>query len=307
MLVSKAIIPAAGLGTRFLPATKVIPKEMLPLIDKPSIQYVVEEGIKSGIKSFIMISGRGKEAISNHFSTNEELDLKLQERKKDDLLGNISKIISLANFMYVPQHQQLGLGHAIWTARHAIGKEYVSVMLPDDIFMGTTPGLAQLIKVATQEKCSVIAVKEVSSAETSRYGVIDVKKQFSPNLFQIRDLIEKPTKNKAPSNLAIVGRYVLAPEVFEALEETGSGTGGEIQLTDGIQKMLLMGEKIFAYKIKGEHYDAGTPIGLLKSSIALALKNPAYSSEMIEFLSELDRDLVVMQGKAAVLQKQGGL
>ncbi|MCK4517593.1 UTP--glucose-1-phosphate uridylyltransferase [Candidatus Babeliales bacterium] len=289
MLVTKAIIPAAGLGTRFLPATKVVPKELLPLVDKPSIQYVVEEGVKSGIKNFIVVTSKNKDMIVDH------------------LTADLSKNISNSNFIYVRQSEPLGLGHAVWSARHAVGKEYISVMLPDDIITGADPGLGQLVKVAAQEKCSVIAVQEVPRSEVSRYGVIDVKKQFSPNLFQVRDLVEKPKPDDAPSCLAIVGRYILSPGIFEALEQTSAGAVGEIQLTDGIQNMLLNGEKVFAYRIKGERYDTGTPIGLLKASIAFALKNPAYSQEMSEFLGQLDRELLLMQGKSEILGKQIGL
>jgi len=301
MLVTKAIIPAAGLGTRFLPATKSIPKELLPIIDKPSIQYVVEEGVKSGIKNFILITGKNKDSIIDHFSTDPTLISALENKNKDYLVNVLKKLSKTANFLSIRQSEPLGLGHAIWTARHAIDKEYVAVMLPDDIFTGFDPGIGQLIKIATQEKCSVIAVQEVPREEVSRYGVIDVKKQFSPNLFQVRDLVEKPPADKAPSCLAIVGRYVLSPTVFDSLENMSSGAIGEIQLTDGIQKMVLSGEKVFAYKIKGERYDAGTPLGLLKTSVMMALKNPKYSQAMLQFLSGLDRELIALQGKSETL------
>ncbi|MBU1008032.1 UTP--glucose-1-phosphate uridylyltransferase GalU [Candidatus Dependentiae bacterium] len=299
MLVTKAIIPAAGLGTRFLPATKAVPKEMIPLLDKPSIQYVVEEGIKSGVKNFILVTGKNKGAIVDHFSMDSDFLARLETKNKAELLGNLSKIPSIAHFMSIRQDEPLGLGHAIWTARHAIGKEYVSIMLPDDIFIGPDPGLSQLIKIAAQEKCSVVAVQEVPKNQVSRYGVIDVKKQFSPNLFQVRDLVEKPSPEDAPSCLAIVGRYVLSPNIFEALESTSVGAIGEVQLTDGIQKLIFSGEKVFAYKVKGERYDVGTPLGLLKASVRLALQNQKYSSAMLDFLSELDREMIVLQGKAA--------
>lgn len=284
MLITKAIIPAAGRGLRFLPATKAVPKELLPLIDKPAIQYVVEEGVSSGIKDFVFVTSKDKRAIIDHFS--EDFPI---------------------NFVDVRQNQRLGLGHAIWTARHAIGDNHIAVMLPDDIFIGAEPGLGQLIKVAIQEKCSVVAVQEVSRAEVGRYGIVDVKKQFSPNLFQLRDVIEKPAPDEAPSCLAIVGRYVLAPSIFEALEQTSSGAIGEIQLTDGIQKMILGGEKVFAYKIKGVRYDAGTPFGLLRSSVMLALRSPKYSRAMLEFLSELDRELIALQGKSEIFSKLSGI
>jgi UTP--glucose-1-phosphate uridylyltransferase len=284
MLITKAIIPAAGRGLRFLPATKAIPKELLPLIDKPAIQYVVEEGISSGIKDFVFVTNKDKRAIVDHFS--EDFPI---------------------NFVDVRQSQRLGLGHAVWTARHAVGDSHIAIMLPDDIFMGVDPGIGQLIKVAIQEKCSVVAVQEVSRSEVGRYGIVDVKKQFSPNLFQLRDVIEKPAPDEAPSCLAIVGRYILAPTIFEALEQTGSGAIGEVQLTDGIQKMILGGEKVFAYKIKGTRYDAGTPFGLLKSSVMLALRNPKYSRAMLEFLSELDRKLIALQGKSDIFSKLSGI
>ena len=301
MDVTKAIIPAAGLGTRFLPSTKAIPKELLPIIDKPSIQYVVEEGIYSGIKNFVLVTGKNKESITDHFTPDPHLLEALEQKNNRDILGTLSKIMTKANFSTVRQSEPLGLGHAVWSARHAIGKEYVAVMLPDDIFEGSDPGLGQLIKIATQEKCSVVAVQEVSREEVSRYGVIDVKKQFSPNLFQVRDLVEKPSSDQAPSCLAIVGRYVLSPHIFEALQETHAGAIGEIQLTDAIQKLVLSGEKVFAYKIKGQRYDAGTPLGLLKTSILLALKHPKYSEAMLHFLSSLDQELVALQGRSVSL------
>ena len=298
MLVTKAIIPAAGLGTRFLPATKAIPKEMIPLIDKPSIQYVTEEAVKSGIKSFVVVTGKGKESIIDHFSS-----VSSDSKLKKELLGSLPKISQLAHFLSIRQDEPLGLGHAVWTARHAVDKEYVAVMLPDDIIMSSEPGLGQLIKVAAQEKCSVIAVQEVPKDQVSRYGVIDVKKQFSPNLFQVRDLVEKPAPEKAPSSLAIVGRYVLSPTIFDALRETNAGAIGEIQLTDAIQRLVLSGEKVFAYKIKGERYDTGTPLGLLRASIIIALRNPKYSQEMLQFLSEIDREMIALQGKSLAFSK----
>ena len=304
MIVTKAIIPAAGFGTRFLPATKVIPKEMIPVLEKPAIQYVVEEGIKSGIKQFVVVTGRGKKPLEDHFDIFPELEEALRNKNKSELLGNLPKIISSAQFMYVRQSEPLGLGHAIWTARNAFKKEYVSIFLPDDIITGPTPGMAQLLKVAAQEKCSVVAVQEVPFDHVSRYGVIAVKKQFSPNLFQVRELVEKPSEKDAPSNLAIVGRYVLSPGIFDALEDIKGGVVGEMQLTDGIQKLLISGEKVFAYKIQGTRYDVGNPLGWLKANVSMALKHPEYASSMIDFLSSLDRDLLMIEGKAEHLRKQ---
>jgi len=284
MRVTKVIIPAAGRGTRFLPATRAIPKEMIPLIDKPSIQYVVEEAIRSDLHKFILVTGPGKDSIMDHFSLTEQVNAK-------------------GRFASVRQDEPLGLGHAVLSARHLIEKEYVAVMLPDEIITGSDPAIGQLIKVATQEKCSVIAVKEVDRSEASSYGIIDVKKQFSPNLFQVGDLIEKPSPEKAPSSLAIVGRYVLSPGIFDVLSDLGFGAHGEIQLTDAIQKLLFSGEKIFAYKVKGERYDVGNPLGLLKASIMLSLKHQKYSKAMLDFLDSLDRDMVALKGKSEAIAR----
>jgi UTP--glucose-1-phosphate uridylyltransferase len=307
MAVTKAIIPAGGLGTRFLPATKVMPKEMLPILDKPAIQYIVEEGIGSGIKNFIIVTGKNKSIIEDHFDTCPELLNFLKSKKKEDLIEDISKVVKAANFMYVRQKEPLGLGHAVWTARHVIGREQVAVFLPDDIITSTVPTMGHMIKIAQQEKCNVVAVQEVPIDEVSRYGVIGIRKQFSPNLFQVKELVEKPSIAEAPSNLAIVGRYVLSPGIFDVLEEQRIGTGGEIQLTDAIQTLLLSGEKVFAYKIQGNRYDTGTPFGLLKANLDFALKHPKYSDHMMAYLQKLDREFLVMQGQAEVLSKSGGL
>ena len=300
----KAVIPAAGFGTRFLPSTKAIPKEMLPLLDKPSIQYIIEEGINSGLKDFVIITSKNKPGIENHFDHHPELENTLLLQKKEQLLSDLSKIIKTANFLYIRQKEQLGLGHAIWEARKAFHKEHLAIFLPDDIITGAIPGMAQLIKVATQEKCSVIAVQEVPKEEVSRYGIIDIRRQFSPNLFQVREVVEKPCTKTAPSNLAIIGRYVLAPTIFDSLENLKFGAGGEIQLTDGIQNMILNGEKVFAYKIQGKRHDAGTPLGWIKTNIELALKHPKYSNEIMNYLMQLDKEMLLMQGKTELFSKQ---
>jgi len=302
-MITKAIIPAGGLGTRFLPATKTTPKEMLPLLEKPAIQYIVEEGLKSNIKTFIVITSKNKSVIEDHFDTYPELDTFLRAHKKEDLLDGVNKIINTANFIYLRQREPLGLGHAIWTARHTIGKEHIAVFLPDDIIVGATPCMSQLIQIAFQEKCNVVAVQEVPIESTQSYGVIGIRKQFSPNLFQVKELVEKPKPADAPSNLAIIGRYVLSPNIFNALEEMHIGTGGEIQLTDAIQTLLLSGEKVFAYKVQGTRYDIGTPLGLLKANLDLALRHPKYAPDMIQYLAAFDRELVVMQGQIDTLKK----
>lgn len=304
-MIAKAIIPAGGLGTRFLPATKTTPKEMLPLLEKPAIQYIVEEGVRSNIKTFIIITGKNKTVIEDHFDPYPELESYLHARKKSDLLDGVNKLINAANFIYLRQKEPLGLGHAIWSARHVIGKEHIAVFLPDDIILGATPCMAQLMQIAVQEKCNVVAVQEVPIESVGSYGVIGVRKQFSPNLFQVKELVEKPKPMDAPSNLAIVGRYVLSPNIFQSLDEMKLGVGGEIQLTDAIQNLLLSGEKVFAYKIQGTRYDIGTPMGLLKANLDLALRHPKYAQETLAYLTELDREMLVMQGQAALLSNKG--
>ncbi len=302
-MVTKAIIPAGGMGTRFLPATKTMPKEMLPILDKPAIQYIVEEGLKAGIKNYIVVTGKNKSAIEDHFDTYPELENFLESKKKKELIEGLTKIIHASNFIYIRQKEPLGLGHAVWSARHVVGKEYVAVFLPDDIIVHQTPAISQLMQIAQQEKCNVVAVQEVPLNSVSNYGVIGIRKQFSPNLFQVKELVEKPSPAEAPSNLAIIGRYVLSPSIFEALDELKVGANGEIQLTDAIQTLLLSGEKVFAYKVQGVRYDIGNPMGLLKANIDFALRNPKYTDALLEYLAGLDRELVVMQGKANLLNR----
>jgi UTP--glucose-1-phosphate uridylyltransferase len=288
MDIVKAIIPAAGLGTRFLPYTKAVPKEMLPLLNKPAIQHVVEEAINSEVSQFLFITSKAKQAVENHFDSSPELQALLKELEKESLLASIDKIIRTAHFTYIRQPEPLGLGHAIWMARHAIGKEYFSVLLPDDIITGPTPGLEQLIKIARQEKASVIAVQEVPEDCISAYGVISVKKQVTPNLFQIGSLVEKPAQKDAPSNLAIIGRYVLSSKLFKAIDDIMPYAEGEIQLTDGINQMMKSNEKVFAYKVQGTRYDVGNPIGWIKCVIGMALQHPQYAPHIKQFLADAD-------------------
>jgi len=288
MDVTKAIIPAAGLGTRFLPFTKAVPKEMLPLLNIPAIQYIVEEGLASNVKHFFMITGRGKQAIADHFDANLALETVLDERGKLGLIADLEKIIKAAHFTYIRQSEPLGLGHAVWMARHSIGKEYFGVFLPDDIIVSKTAGLAQLIRIARQEKASVIAVQEVPNELVSSYGVIAVKKQITPNLFQVSHLVEKPAQKDAPSNLAIIGRYVLSHKIFGALGDMSSYATDELQLTDGIGLMMKNNEKVFAYKVHGMRYDIGTPIGWLKAIIGIALQDPKYATIIKDYLKGLD-------------------
>lgn len=288
MDICKTIIPAAGLGTRFLPFTKAVPKEMLPLLNKPAIQYIIEEGLKSEIKNFTIITSKDKQAMAHHFDPAPELELFLKEKNKSALVEELNTIIRTAHFTYVRQPEPLGLGHAVWMARHTIGKEYFGVCLPDDIIISSTPALAQLIRIARQEKASVIAVQEVPSECVSSYGVIKIKKQISPKLFQVSHLVEKPHPKDAPSNLVVIGRYILSSKIFNSLEGITPYSLGEIQLTDAISHMIKNNEKVFAYKIQGVRYDIGTPIGWLKATLGIALQDPTYAGHLKKFLTDLD-------------------
>jgi UTP--glucose-1-phosphate uridylyltransferase len=288
MDVTKVIIPAAGVGSRFLPYTKTIPKEMLPLCNKPAMHYIIDEGVRSEVRNFFIVTSRSKTSIEDYFDSSPELAAFLKDISKETLLSDIEKMIRSADFTYVRQAEMLGLGHALWLARHSIQKEYFGVMLPDDIITGKNPGLAQLIRVARQEKGSVIAVQEVPRECISDYGIIDVKKQITPNLFQISNITEKPKKQDAPSNLAVVGRYVLSHKIFAALEEmTTYSVGEELHLSDAVNNMMQNGEKVFAYKLQGTRYDIGTPIGWIKAVIGMAYQDPIYRPHLERFLQDL--------------------
>ncbi len=300
MKVTKAIIPAGGIGTRFLPATKTTPKGMLPILDKPAIQYIVEEGAKSGMETFVVVTGKSEKTIEDHFDTNSTLDSFLKEKGKLSYVEGLNKIIDSTNFIYIRQKNPLGLGHAVWTAKTVVSKEYVAVMLPDEIILSQVPAILQLMQIAHQEKCNVIGVQEIPIEHASRYGVIGIKRQFSPNLFQVKELVEKPKISDAPSNLALIGRYVLSPNIFDVLGESKVGVGGEIQLTDAIQALLYAGEKVFAYKIQGTRYDVGNPLGLLQANLDFALRDPQYSAKMLDYLRNLEKDYIVLQGQATV-------
>lgn len=285
--ITKVIIPAAGQGTRFLPYSKAIPKEMLPLLEKPALQRIIEEGILSEVKNYIIVTARGKHAIEDHFDSDSTLEAFLKEHQKESLVQCIDKIIKTAEFTYVRQQEPLGLGHAVWLARHSIQKEYFGIMLPDDIIIGKQPALAQLIRIARQEKASVIAVQEVPMDCVSSYGIINVKKQITPHLFQVGNVVEKPSQKNAPSNLAIIGRYVLSHKIFSSLEQVKNYSVGELQLTDGIAHLIQNNEKVFAYKVQGVRYDIGNPIGWIKAIISMALQHPQYQSSIKRYISEL--------------------
>lgn len=267
--VRKAVIPAAGLGTRLLPVTKAVPKELLPILDRPMLQYVIEEAVASAIQSIVVITSRGKAALEDYFDRDAELERTLSEAGKTALLAEVQRASQLANFCYVRQGEPKGLGHAVLTGKAAIGNEPFAVILPDDIIVSDEPALGQLIDVFGKYGGSVIAVEEVEPERVSAYGVVDVT-HLEDNVYRVHSVVEKPPVEEAPSNLAIVGRYVFTPELFSALERTPPGAGGEIQLTDGIS--LLMGEQpVYACQFKGTRYDGGNPLGLLRASLEFAL------------------------------------
>jgi UTP--glucose-1-phosphate uridylyltransferase len=289
MKVCKAVFPAAGLGTRFLPATKALPKEMLPLVDKPIIQYGVEEALASGCDQIIIVTGRGKTAIEDHFDTSYELEKILEEKKKTDLLKVVRKISDMIYVAYVRQKEALGLGHAVLTARELVGNEPFAVLLADDVIDAEVPVLKQMIKVFEQTQCSVIATQIVEGEAISAYGVLDVKPadgRQGGRLYEVLDMVEKPSLQEAPSNLAIIGRYILTPAIFPILEKTQAGKGGELQLTDGLRG-LLKKEKVFAYVYEGKRHDAGDKLGFLKATIEFALKRDDLGGPLREYLKGL--------------------
>ena len=289
MDITKVVIPAAGRGTRFLPLTKSVPKEMLPLLEKPAIQHIVEEAFLSNIKNYIIINSKGKTSIQDYFDDDLDLSLYLKEHNKEGMLQLLNKINRTSTFTYIRQADQLGLGHAVSLAVQSIQpKEYFGVMLPDDIIEGKLPGLEQLIRVARQEKASVIAVQEVPIESISSYGVIGIKKQITSNLFQVSQIIEKPLQKDAPSNLAVVGRYILSQKIFASLDYVKTYGPQEIQLTDGITHMIQNNEKVFAYKLQGLRYDIGTPIGWIKAILGMALQHPHYAPQLKQFLNDKD-------------------
>jgi UTP--glucose-1-phosphate uridylyltransferase len=286
--VRKAVFPAAGLGTRFLPATKAQPKEMLPLVDKPIIQYGVEEAMASGCDQIIIITGRGKQAIEDHFDVSYELEKMLEERKKTDLLKIVRSISDMIHVAYVRQKEALGLGHAILTARELVGNEPFAALLADDVIDAEVPCLKQLIDVFDEKHCSVLATQVIDGPAISSYGVLKAKPVAGSNgrLFEVLDLVEKPKLADAPSNLAVIGRYVLTPAVFETLSNITPGAGGELQLTDGLRS-LLQKEKIYAYVYEGRRHDAGDKLGFLQATVEFALKREGLGAEFREYLKGL--------------------
>ncbi|GER74423.1 UTP--glucose-1-phosphate uridylyltransferase GalU [Weizmannia acidilactici] len=280
--VRKAIIPAAGLGTRFLPATKAMPKEMLPIVDKPTIQYIVEEAVASGIEDIIIVTGKGKRAIEDHFDNAWELEQNLAEKGKFDLLEKVRYSSNLANIHYIRQKEPLGLGHAVWCARNFIGDEPFAVLLGDDIVQNDPPCLKQLIDQYEQTRSSVIGVQEVPEEETHRYGIIAPASKEGRR-YQVETFVEKPKQGTAPSNLAIIGRYVLTPEIFMFLDKQEKGAGGEIQLTDAIQQLNQI-QRVFAYQFEGKRYDVGEKLGFIQSQIEMALQDETISQDLLNIM-----------------------
>jgi len=288
MKVRKAVFPAAGLGTRFLPATKAQPKEMLPLVDKPVIQYGVEEAMAAGCDQIVMVTGRGKQAIEDHFDVSYELEHMLESRGKTDLLAIVRQISDMIHLSYVRQKEALGLGHAVLTARELVGNEPFAVLLADDVIDAEVPVLKQMMDVFNRTQSSVIALQKIDGRNISAYGVIAGKEVPSSNgkLWEVTDLVEKPKFEDAPSNLAVIGRYILTPRVFEILAQTPFGKGGELQLTDGL-KALLKEEKLYGYVFDGKRHDTGDKLGFLKATVEFALKRPDLKDDFAKWLKEL--------------------
>jgi UTP--glucose-1-phosphate uridylyltransferase len=284
--IRKAVFPAAGLGTRFLPATKAMPKEMLTLVDKPLIQYVVEEAVDSGVESIIIVTGRDKGAIENHFDISYELEQTLQERGKMDVFEQVRSVADIARISYTRQKQPLGLGHAIYQAKDFVENEPFAVMLPDDIMDSETPALKQMIDVFEKYNAPVIATMQVAGSAISRFGVIDAE-EVEPNVFRIKDMVEKPKYEDAPSDLAIVGRYIFTPDIFAAIEGTEPGAGGEIQITDAMRR-LLKEREFYAVKLDGVRHDAGDKLGFLIATVEFALKRSDLGTDFREYLQTLN-------------------
>lgn len=289
MKVRKAVIPAAGLGTRFLPATKAMAKEMLPIVDKPTIQFIVEEALKSGIEDILIITGKAKRPIEDHFDANLELETNLREKGKDDLLKLVEETTDI-NLHFVRQKHPLGLGHAVLQAKAFVGLEPFVVMLGDDLMEDDIPLTKQLMNDYEKTHASTIAVMEVPQEETYKYGIINPGEEVSEGLFNVKNFVEKPKAEEAPSNLAIIGRYLLTPEIFSVLEEQEPGAGGEIQLTDAIDT-LNKTQRVFAHEFKGTRYDVGDKFGFMKTSIEYGLKHPEVKEELKNYIIQLGKEL----------------
>ena len=292
MKVRKAVIPAAGLGTRFLPATKSQPKEMLPIVDKPTIQYIIEEAAAAGVEDIIVVTGRNKRSIEDHFDRSIELEIELERKGKEELLQMVKAIPEIANIHFIRQKMPLGLGHAVLTAGHFIGDEPFAVLLGDDVVVSRKPVLQQMVEVFNEYKTSILGVQEVSEDVVHKYGIVDCK-HVDGGIYKVKDLVEKPTLEVAPSRIAILGRYILTPAIFNYLETQEPGAGGEIQLTDGL-KRLAKDEAMYAYIFKGHRYDVGTKMGFLQANIEFALRNPETGDDLKNYLNELHENMDTM-------------
>ena len=292
MKVRKAVIPAAGLGTRFLPATKSQPKEMLPIVDKPTIQYIIEEAAAAGVEDIIVVTGRNKRSIEDHFDRSIELELELERKGKDELLQMVKAIPVIANIHFIRQKQPLGLGHAVLTASHFIGDEPFAVLLGDDVVVARKPVLQQMVEVFNEYKTSILGVQEVADSVVHKYGIVDGR-HVDEGIYKVKDLVEKPALEVAPSRIAILGRYILTPSIFSYLETQEPGAGGEIQLTDGL-KRLAQNEAMYAYIFKGHRYDVGTKIGFLQANIEFALRNPEVTDDLKNYLDALHDNMETM-------------
>lgn len=290
MKIKKAVFPVAGLGTRFIPATKAMAKEMLPVVDKPIIQYAVEEAFAAGIEQIIFVTGRGKKALEDHFDRSFEIEHTLKEKGKDDLLKQIQELVPVTGtIVYTRQNQPLGLGHAIWCARDIVGDEPFAVLLADDLIQTSTPVLAEMVKKFDRLRASMAAVMEVENDQTDKYGILDAQ-LIEEDIVKIKDMVEKPRPEDAPSNLAIIGRYILTPRIFDFLGQKQKGAGGEIQLTDAMRS-LLKEQPIFGYKFKGKRFDCGDKVGFQMANLAFALQRPDMKDRLLNFMKEIQRDL----------------
>ncbi|MFC7394694.1 UTP--glucose-1-phosphate uridylyltransferase GalU [Scopulibacillus cellulosilyticus] len=285
-MIKKAVIPAAGLGTRFLPATKAQPKEMLPIVDKPTIQYIVEEAVKSGIEDIIIISGRGKRAIEDHFDKSLMLEEVLREKGRIEQLKEVQEISDLANIFYIRQKEPKGLGHAIFCAKNFIGNEPFAVLLGDDVISSNEPVLKQMIDIYTRYGRPMIGVQEVNRERVSDYGIVSIKRKLQERLSETDYLVEKPDQDEAPSQLAIMGRYILTPDIFPILEDQKPGAGGEIQLTDALNKLNQI-ENLLAYNFAGKRYDIGNKFNFLVATIEMALERPELKEDLLNYLKTI--------------------
>lgn len=289
MKVRKAIIPAAGLGTRFLPATKAQPKEMLPIVDKPTIQYIIEEAVASGIEDIIVVTGRNKRSIEDHFDRSIELELELERSGKSEMLQMVREISEMANLHYIRQKEPRGLGHAILAASHFIGDEPFAVLLGDDVVISQKPCLGQMMEVYNEYQTSILGVQTVAHDQVNKYGIIDGH-MVDERIFKVDDMVEKPDQDEAPTDVAVLGRYIITPQIFPLLETQDAGKGGEIQLTDALRR-LAKEQPVYAYDFKGHRYDVGTKNGFIQANIEFALRDAALKDEMKQYLNALHENM----------------